>query len=178
MPDFSEFFFTLQSYGFYEFFLPFLLIFSIVFAILQKIRVLGDKKGVHIVVALAVGLLAIQNSFVVFLINNFLTNIALVIILIIMFLVILGLLAGDQVGAAKINWIIMVVALVGIFWALFYDFFAGTWVLPQLFTMNSSSQGSLLTILIFVVVIYMVVGGFGGEKSKDAGPLFELKGRP
>jgi len=44
--------------------------------------------------------------------------------------------------------------------------------------MNSSSQGSLLTILIFVVVIYMVVGGFGGEKSKDAGPLFELKGRP
>jgi len=90
MPDFSEFFFTLQSYGFYEFFLPFLLIFSIVFAILQKIRVLGDKKGVHIVVALAVGLLAIQNSFVVFLINNFLTNIALVIILIIMFLVILG----------------------------------------------------------------------------------------
>jgi len=178
MPDFAEVFFTLQSYGFYEFFLPFLLIFSIVFAVLQKIQVLGNKKGVHIVVSLAVGLLAIQNSFVVFLINNFLTNIALVIVLIIMFLVILGLLVGEQVGATKINWIIMGVALVGIFWALFYDFFAGTWVLPQLFTMNSASQGSLLTILIFVVVIYMVVGGFGGDQGRPSEPLFQLKNRP
>jgi len=57
---------ALQGSGLYEFFLPFLLIFSVVFATLQKIKVLGDKKGVHVIVSLAIGLLAVQNSFIVF----------------------------------------------------------------------------------------------------------------
>lgn len=173
--DFTNVFLSFQGSGLFEFFLPFLLVFSIVFAVLQKIKVLGDNKGVHVIVSLAIGFLAVQNSFIVFLINNFLSNIALVLVLIIMFLVILGLLAGKEVSA-KLNWVVVVIALVGIFWALFYDFFSGTWILPEIFLLTGATQGSLLTILIFIVVIFVIVGGFG-EKGKSKGPLFELKGK-
>ena len=38
--NFTDLFLSFQGFGLFEFFLPFLLIFAVVFAILQKIRVL------------------------------------------------------------------------------------------------------------------------------------------
>jgi len=46
--------------GVFKYVLPFLLIFAIVFGILATSRILGENKGVMTVVALAVGLLALQ----------------------------------------------------------------------------------------------------------------------
>ena len=44
--------------------LPFLLIFALVFGILWKSKILGDNKGVIVVIALAVGLMSLQFDFV------------------------------------------------------------------------------------------------------------------
>ncbi len=44
--------------------IPFLLIFAIVFAILQKTKILGDNRAIHAVIALSLGLLSIQFGFV------------------------------------------------------------------------------------------------------------------
>lgn len=50
----------LADYGFYEIFLPFILVFAIVFGILQKTQLLGkDKKRLNIGVALAISLIAV-----------------------------------------------------------------------------------------------------------------------
>jgi hypothetical protein len=48
--------------GIFEFALPFLLIFALVFGILYKSKLLGDNKGVITVIALAVGMLAITSQ--------------------------------------------------------------------------------------------------------------------
>ena len=96
------------------------------------------------------------------------------IVIIIIFLIIIGLLAGGEVGA-KLNWLVVGVALLGIFWALFYDLFAGTWILPDFFLLTGASQGSLLAILIFIVVIFIIVGG-GKEGKEESGPLFRISG--
>src|SRR3989338_7383399 len=173
--NFADLFLSFQGFGLFEFFLPFLLIFAVVFAILQKIKVLGGNKGVQAIVSIAIGLLAVQNSFVIYLINNFLSNIALVIVLIIIFLIIIGLLAGEEVGA-KLNWLVIGVALVGIFWALFYDLFAGTWILPGFFLLTGATQGSLLAILIFIVVIFIIVGG-GKGGGEESGPFFRISNK-
>ena len=51
--------------GVFSYLIPFLLIFAVVFAILQKTKILGDgNKTVQAIVALAVGLLALQLDFV------------------------------------------------------------------------------------------------------------------
>lgn len=44
--------------------LPFLLIFAVVFGILEWTALLGENKGVHVVVALSVGLLSLQWDYV------------------------------------------------------------------------------------------------------------------
>lgn len=53
-----------QGAGVFDYVLPFLLIFSVVFGILTSTNIIGKQKGVHIVVAIVVGLLALRLGFV------------------------------------------------------------------------------------------------------------------
>jgi len=55
---------TWADMGIFAYALPFLLIFAIVFGILQATRMLGENKGVSAVIALAVGLLSLQWNYV------------------------------------------------------------------------------------------------------------------
>jgi hypothetical protein len=50
----------LAQIGFYSQVLPFLLIFAVVYAILTQVQIFKENKGAGVVVALAVGLLALQ----------------------------------------------------------------------------------------------------------------------
>ena len=53
-----------QVYGVFDYVLPFLLIFAVVFGILTSTNIIGKQKGVHVIVALVVGLLALRLGFV------------------------------------------------------------------------------------------------------------------
>ena len=50
--------------GVFAYVLPFLMIFAVVFGILNKTKVLGESKGVQATIALALGLLSLQFDYV------------------------------------------------------------------------------------------------------------------
>jgi len=50
--------------GVFRYALPFLLIFAVIFGILSKTEVLGENRGVNVVVAASVGLLALQFDYI------------------------------------------------------------------------------------------------------------------
>ncbi len=52
-----------QNVGVFDYVLPFLLIFTIVFGILEATNIVGKNKGVHVIIALVVGLLALRMGF-------------------------------------------------------------------------------------------------------------------
>ena len=56
----QDFLYQLESFGIYDYMLPFLLVFAIVFGILTYMRIFGDNKGVHVIIAFVIGLLAIN----------------------------------------------------------------------------------------------------------------------
>lgn len=60
----ADFMNQLESLGFFQYLLPFLLIFALVYAILTEIPVFKDKRGPAVIIALATGLLALQLGFV------------------------------------------------------------------------------------------------------------------
>ena len=69
-----------QQMGVYEYFLPFLLIFAIIFAILEKTKILGkDKTNVNVLVSIIIGLLLIVQQGIVATINLFLPRVSLII---------------------------------------------------------------------------------------------------
>ena len=50
--------------GVFAYVLPFLMIFAVVFGLLNKTNILGENKGVQATVALSIGLLSLQSNYV------------------------------------------------------------------------------------------------------------------
>ena len=109
--------YRLDNMGLTDILLPFLLIFVIVFAILQKTKVLGEeRKNLNIIVALVVGLLVViphatgrfpPNADPVIIINDALPQLSIVLVAVIFLLVLIGAFGQDYVflGVAMPGWI-------------------------------------------------------------------------
>ena len=179
----------LQLYAISDFFLPFILVFTVVFAVLQKTKILGDKKNFNVVISLVMGLVFVvphltgqypPNYDPVLIMNSVLPSIALVAVASIMLLVLMGVFGTDFSAAAApfiaILSIAFVVYTVGAseqlnWWAGPYDVFG--WWTPEITEL-------MIMILIFGVVVYAIVHepkekSSGGEMMKSFGNLFTKK---
>ncbi len=122
--DFTQFVYTLESYGLTDALLPFLLIFAVVFAILQKVKIFGkDKRNINVILALVIGLLVViphvTNSYppggdVVEIMNNAIPNVSLILISIIMLLILVGVFGSeiDIAGTSLAGWIALISLLI------------------------------------------------------------------
>ena len=120
---------TLDSWGLTDIMLPFLLVFVVIYAILQKTKILGEeKKNLSVVVAIVVALLVVvphvtgrfpANSDPVLIINNALPQVSIVLVAIVFLLVMIGVFGQDYVflGVTAPGWITLVslVAIILIF---------------------------------------------------------------
>ena len=95
----------LEKLGVYDVVLPFLLVFTIIFAILEKTRILGvediegkqlPKKNLNATVAVVIAFLVVASTKLVAAINEVLANIVLLVILVISFLMLVGVLWGTK----------------------------------------------------------------------------------
>ncbi|MBT6773972.1 hypothetical protein HOA91_01245 [Candidatus Woesearchaeota archaeon] len=121
----------LDKIGVYDVILPFLLVFTIVFAILEKTKVLGldkidgkefTKKNLNSMVAFVISFLVIASTQLVSVINEVLANVVLLLILAVCFLMLVGVFFGDQEftlkdfpGWSKFLMILMFIGIVVIF---------------------------------------------------------------
>ncbi len=111
---------TLDNWGLTEVLLPFLLIFTIIFAIFQKTKILGeDKKNLNVIVAIVVGLLVVvphvtgrfpPNADPVLIINDALPQVSIVLVAVIFLLILIGVFGQDYVflGVTMPGWITLV----------------------------------------------------------------------
>ena len=94
--EFGEVLKVAERLGVFDVALPFLLIFALAFAILQKIKIFGDNKSINVVVALVLGLLVVRNQFIVSLLNSFLPRISLFLVIILMFFLLVGTISNKK----------------------------------------------------------------------------------
>ena len=164
-----DFFYQLQNAGIFEFVLPFLLIFTLVFGILEKTNIFGKgKKNINAVVALILGLLFVTQFEIVQTLNNFLPKISLFMIVAVMFLLIITFF-GAKVHEKPSNpflWLVYIVVLIAVYWAL-----SPSLGLEMPYFLDYYWDEALL-IIGLIVFIFWVVGG-----SKDKNILDRLKGR-
>ncbi len=88
-----------QEFGLFQVVLPFLLVFTIVFAILEKTKILGTekikgeeytKKQLNIMVAFVFGMLVVAANQVVTAMTKALPNVVLLVVIVISFLMLIG----------------------------------------------------------------------------------------
>ena len=164
---FYDVFMQLQGSGFYEFLLPFLLMFTVVFAILEETKLFGtdddghSRKNINAVIALILGLLITSQFEVVAKLQYFLPRISLYIIISLMVLILIGLFAGDiRHGFGGVLLILVsLIALVLTFAALapLMGFEVTYWL--------QQNWQTLLVIIIILIIIFAVIKSGGGSNG-------------
>ncbi|MBW3011153.1 hypothetical protein KY326_02970 [Candidatus Woesearchaeota archaeon] len=91
----------MRRLGFYDVILPFLLVFALLYAILDKTKVLGEespgepKRSLNAIVAFAIAVLVVGATKVVSIINQAIANFVIVIVVVAFFLITISLFVGE-----------------------------------------------------------------------------------
>jgi len=159
-----------QTAGVFDYVLPFLLIFSVVFGILASTNILGNKKGVNVIVSLVIGLLALRLGFVQVFFAQIFPRLGVGIAVILALLIMTGLFINSKEakywmwGLATIAVIIWIIVIVGSFesagWFGLYGGYIGDYA--------GLIIGAVLLIgVIIAVVASNSTGTSGGEAERQ-----------
>lgn len=183
----------LYQMGVLDVLLPFILIFTIVFAVLQRTKVLGEKDGkpmknFNVTIALVLALAAIiphvlwgtksptrtcslSNGFidVVCTINNALPNISLIVVAVLMFLIVIGIWGKNvDIGGTTLGGIVTVVSIIAV--VAIFALSAG-WMgnLPNWlgWLRDSETQALVVVIIVFGLIIRFIAGPSDDKKPED-----------
>lgn len=99
--NFADLLNNLETYGFFTYILPFLLIFALVYAILSQIKIFQDNKGASIIVALSVGFLSLQLGFVPTFFATIFPRAGVALSIILVALILAGAFISDETKAYK-----------------------------------------------------------------------------
>ena len=150
-----------QHFIFQEFILPFLLVFTIVFAVLEKTKVLGDdKKRLDAIVAFVVGLVFVTAIFPKAVITNLILFLTVSLIIVFVILLIWGFIYGSSKGEGFklepwMKWTLGGLAGVGLIFVLVWAIGSQTGLLDWVFEREWS--GPFWTNLVFIVVIVIAI---------------------
>ncbi|MEM2932668.1 MAG: hypothetical protein QW622_00410 [Candidatus Pacearchaeota archaeon] len=109
--DFNNFFYLAQQVGFFTMLLPFLLIFSIVYAILVRIDVFRKTPAAGVVVALAIAFFALTNYQISYIMAKLFSNLAIALIVLLSVVILFGLLNKDITQKAGVFFVFVVILI-------------------------------------------------------------------
>ena len=151
--------------------LPFVLVFTLIFAILQKTKILGDgKKQIDALVALAIGLIVVSFGYATGIILSLIPVLAVGAVIILIFLLLYGMVfePGKFDVHKNVKITIGLVAAIAVIIAAMVATGAWTYVID----MFQTSEGGLVSVanLIFVAVIIVALAMalLSGGKDKKA----------
>lgn len=184
--DFVNIFSELEAMGFFDIILPFLLVFTIVFAVINKTQILGGKRNIDVIIGFVIALLAVRSEFFVELMKSFLPNVAMFMIVILMFLMMFGIFAGEKKDWTRVPLVLgALISFVFILFALLFDYTDRyvsfpDWLRDLFYGMDDSTKGIILFLGITVIIIWLLVGKKTGGGFKDIAESFAkgLRGEP
>lgn len=148
--------------------LAFLLVFTLVFAVLQKSKILGEgKKQIDALISLAMGLIVISVPFVRDFIKNIIPFLAVALIILLVLMLLWGMLFKE--GAFDLDkWVKLglgIVILIAVVIAVLI--YTGGWDYLRGWFGEDSSLGSNI-ILVVVIVAAILIAYFGSGKPGNS----------
>jgi len=148
--------------GVFDFLLPALLLFAIIFAILTKTMILGENKGVNVLIGAVIALLAIRLEFVPRFFSEIFPRlgVGLAVLLAVLILVGLFVYSADEPNKKAWNRILMAIGLVIVIVTLTKSFDALGWFYSYA---GGDLAGWLIGIVLVTGLIVAVVSAGGGK---------------
>ncbi len=182
----NNFVWYLEEWGIRDVLLPFLLIFIVIYAVLQKTNILGEgKKRMNLAFAIILALIVViphvtnsypsENLDPVVIINSALPAISIVIVAVIMLLILIGVFGGEaswKVSSVS-GWItiISLAIIVIIFGAAAGWWGSWDWLLN---VFGSDTLAIIIILLVFGVIVAFIAGGEEKEEKEKGKFLNDL----
>jgi len=172
MANYQDLIYMLTDYGFTDVLLPFLLIFTIIYAVLQKSQIFGEgKKNFNVVIALIIGLSVViphtTGSYAagfdaVDIINAALPSISILAVAFISFLILIGVFGAETkwIGASLSGWM-AIVSFIAV--AVTFASAAG-WM--GSFSIYDWIDSDTITLFIIILVFGVIVSYITSEPGK------------
>jgi len=143
-----------------QFILPFLLIWTITFAILQKTKLLDGKKQLDAIVAFVIGLIFVGAIFPKLVVGNLILFLTVAIIVVFVALLLWGFIAGEKglkfEDAPKgLKWVIGIAVVIAVVIAVLWATGVESTVLDFLF--GNTWSGSFWTNFFFIAVVVIAI---------------------
>ena len=188
--DFNQFIHLLNSWGIFDVLLPFILVFTIVFAVLQKAKIFGEgKKNFNSMIALVMGFSVIiphvlgtypPGANPVDIINKALPDVSIVLIAVVMLLLIIGIMGGEVkwIGSSISGWIAIVSLLIVIYiFGRAAGWFAGGLPRGLWWLDDPNTQAFIVIILVFGVIVWYITKDDSAKKNNAFGEITENIGK-
>lgn len=144
-----------------RFVLPFILIFFVIYAILEKTKIFGgEKHQINAIVSLVIGLIVVGVAYPVMVISNMILFLSVAMVVILVGLLLWGFISGNELGTDflkhdKLKWVAGIAVVAGVIIALLWSTGTDSGVLGWLF--GNSWSNTFWTNAIFLVLIAAVV---------------------
>jgi len=174
---------ALEQLGLSDVLLPFLLIFTVVFAVLEKSKILGeDSRRFNVIIALIMGLAVViphslgiypQGVDAVTIINTALPNVSVVIIAVIMLLILIGVFGFELQGGGAVSGIVGILAFLIVVYI--FGSAAQWWIIPDMlwWLSDPDTQALIVVILVFGIIVWFITG----EKKTQAEGFIDKIGK-
>lgn len=138
-----------------KFLLPFLLIFFIAFAILEKTKLLGEKKQINALISFVIGLIFVGAVYPKLVVENLILYLSVAIVAIFVVLLIWGFIFGEikeGKAANRLKFILGILASISFVGAVIW---ATGWYtsIGDFFSSNSGLNQAIFTNVLFLIVI-------------------------
>ena len=161
----------LQHEALTDFVYPFLLVFFIIFAILEKTKVLGENRQVNAFVAFVIGLIFVAAVNPKLIVTNLILFLAVAVVIVLVVMLVWGFLVGEEAkfsGPKGLKWVVAVIVIIAVVIYLFMSEGISDEVYEWLF--KSDWSNDVWTNIIFVVIIAVALAVvLAGAKSKGGG---------
>jgi len=159
----------LKDFGFYDVVLPFLLIFTIVFAVLQKTEVLGKQKNIDSMVAFAIALFFVAAPKVVDAIQISLPRVAAALVVLMSLMLLIGFVASKEgtenflkLKSVQVIAGLLVAVTIGLIFLDAFDYWDDFW---EWSGFDTGVAMAVLFLAIMALIIWFVSKGEGGGSN-------------
>ena len=180
--DVRQVFQYLEDFGFFDIVLPFLLVFAITLAVLEKIGLFTKggatgttTKGVNIIIALIAAFLFVRNITLIEFVQNLIPTTSMILLVAMMFILIAGIFTGDAKWTGAILAIAVVIAFIALAWSMVY--YADTDLGVDIPSFDFTDRDWV--IIVFMVAFVLGLLALVGKRPNVGGvrPALEALGR-
>jgi hypothetical protein len=160
--------FQLEQQGVFSYVLPFLMIFAIIYAILTNVKILGENRGINIILALSVSLMALQMNFVSYFFREIFPRLGVLLSIILVAIILLGMFFNFK-ESVFVKWTMGILMTVGVIIIVSQSLDVFNWGSRGLFMGNfwyvvQQNLGTIIMVILIVGGLLAVIFG-GSEKG-------------